>query len=349
MNPAKLGAAASALALAAAIPPAQAEPVAAKPVAVTVDNFARAESDRYFARSAQRGGVGKLVHVRVLMPIDNQPVVRGNRDTLYSSGVFDLDAGPVTLVMPDAGSRYMSMSIYNEDHHVVGLHNGAGTYTVTREAAGTRYVLIGIRTLVDPASPDDFRAAHALQDAIRTSQPGGPGSFIVPAWDKSSQDALRTALITLGDTVPDSRRMFGAAGQVDPVRHLVGSAIAWGGLPEREAMYLIVKPERNDGKTAYRLDVGQVPVDGFWSISVYNATGYYEPNAQGAYTINSLTAKRGRDGNVSIRFGDCAADAAKAGNCLPIVPGWNYMVRFYLPHKEILDGTWTFPQALPLS
>lgn len=334
-----------ALSLGAALS-AHADSPSAAAAAVTVENFPRAESDRYFQRSIQRAGVGKLAHVRVLMPVENQPVVRGNRDTLYSSGVFDLDAGPVTVVMPDAGKRYMSMFVVNEDHHVVAVHDGAGSYTLTHARAGTRYALIGIRTLVNPTLPGDFDQAHALQDAIRVSQPGGPGRFEVPAWDKASQDAMRSALITLGDTVSDSRRMFGMAGEVDPVRHLVGSAIAWGGLPEQEALYLIVKPRHNDGKTAYRLDVPKVPVKGFWSISVYNAAGYFEPNAQGAYTINSLTAQPGPDGAVSVRFGDCGVGVP---NCLPITQGWNYMVRFYLPQKPILDGSWKFPQAQPVS
>ncbi|MDM0015806.1 DUF1214 domain-containing protein [Variovorax sp. J22P168] len=35
-----------------------------------------------------------------------------------------------------------------------------------------------------------------------------------------------------------------------------------------------------------------VPVDGFWSLSVYNAAGYYEKNAANAYSLNNLTAKR---------------------------------------------------------
>jgi hypothetical protein len=26
-------------------------------------------------------------------------------------------------------------------------------------------------------------------------------------------------------------------------------------------------------------------------------------------------------------------------------PGWNYIVRLYQPRKEILDGTWKFPEA----
>ena len=34
-------------------------------------------------------------------------------------------------------------------------------------------------------------------------------------------------------------------------------------------------------------------------------------------------------------------------NHLPIAESWNYMVRFYQPRKEILDGTWTFPEVKP--
>src|SRR5207245_10380541 len=35
----------------------------------------------------------------------------------------------------------------------------------------------------------------------------------------------------------------------------------------------------------------------------------------------------------------------KIDNCLPTMPGWNYMVRLYRPRAEILNGTWTFPEA----
>ena len=76
------------------------------PIPVTPDNFERAESDGYFAATAQQaGGVGKLHHNRDLMPVEKQTVVRPNRDTLYSGGIFDLDAGPVTVTMPD-GTEY---------------------------------------------------------------------------------------------------------------------------------------------------------------------------------------------------------------------------------------------------
>ena len=139
--------------------------------------------------------------------------------------------------------------------------------------------------------------------------------------------------------------MFGAKDEVDPVRHLIGTAMAWGGNPDKDAIYLNVTPARNDGTTVYRLTVNDVPVDAFWSISVYNAQGYFEPNQYDAYTLNSVTAKKRKDGSVTVQFGGCDG---KVDNCLPITPGWNYVVRLYRPHTEILSGEWTFPEAAPM-
>ncbi|WP_249159728.1 DUF1254 domain-containing protein [Bradyrhizobium tropiciagri] len=61
-------------------------------VTVTPDNFVRAETDLYFSASAKKGGFGKYEHKREALT-----VIRTNRDTFYSSAVFDLDADPVTL------------------------------------------------------------------------------------------------------------------------------------------------------------------------------------------------------------------------------------------------------------
>ncbi|CCM78261.1 DUF1254 domain-containing protein [Rhizobium mesoamericanum] len=72
------------------------------PTPVTVDNFVRAESDTYIGSLAkQAGGLGKLVHHREPTPVEDHSVIRLNRDTLYSYGIFDLDAGPVTFTLPD--------------------------------------------------------------------------------------------------------------------------------------------------------------------------------------------------------------------------------------------------------
>jgi hypothetical protein len=290
------------------------------------------------------GGLGRFDKHRELMPIEKQEVVRPNRDTLYSSAVFDLDAGPVTITLPDAGKRFMSLMAVNEDQYAPAVAYGAGTYTFTKKQVGTRYALLATRILVDPNDPKDLEKVHALQDAVKTSQPG-TGRFDVPNWDQASQKRVREALVALGETLPDSRHAFGTKEEVDPVRHLIATAIGWGGNPDKDAIYLNVTPGKNDGATVYTLNVRDVPVDGFWSVSVYNAKGYFEPNQYNAYTLNNITAKRSPDGSIAIQLGGCDG---KIPNCLPTVPGWNYLVRLYRPRPEILNGRWTFPEATPL-
>lgn len=88
-------------------------------------------------------------------------------------------------------------------------------------------------------------------------------------------------------------------------------------------MYLNVTPSKNDGTTIYKLKVKDVPVDGFWSITVYNAEGYFQPNKLNAYSINNITAKKSEDGSVAIQFGGCDGTTP---NCLPITKGWIYTV-----------------------
>jgi hypothetical protein len=321
----------------------QAQSRAGNAVPVTPDNFIRAETDRYFGKMVKDGSFGKFTHNRELTSIDKQLVVRSNRDTLSSTAVFDLDASPVTITLPNAGKDFMSMQVIDEDMYTPQVIYNAGSYTFTREQVGTRYVLLGVRILVDPTNPDDVKRVHNLQDAIKVSQQS-PGGFEVTNWDPASQKKVRDALLVLASSLPDTRRMFGTKDRVDPVRRLIGAASVWGGNPEKDAMYLNVTPSKNDDTTVYKLNVKDVPVDGFWSISVYNAEGYYQANELNAYSINNITAKKSKDGSVTIQFGGCDGTIP---NCLPIMKGWNYMVRLYRPRAEILNGKWQFPEAQP--
>jgi len=309
-------------------------------IPVTADNFNRAETDMYFGTIVKDRGVASLRHSRQLALFDS-PIPRPNRDTLYSFAVFDFNAGPVTITLPDAGKRFMSMQVIDEDQYTYAVHYGAGRYTVTREEMGTRYGLLGIRILVNPQDPRDMKQVHALQDAIRVEQKSS-GNFEVPNFDPISQKKVRDALLVLGTTIHDTKSMFGKRSEVDPVRHLIGSAILWGGLPEKDALYINITPDNNDGAAVYKLNVHDVPVDGFWSITVYNAKGYLEPNQYNAYSLNNITAKKNADGLVAVQFGGCDGTIA---NCLPTMPGWNYMVRLYRPRAEALNGTWKFPEA----
>ena len=146
---------------AAIVRQAHAQSTPGAPIPVTVDNFIRAESDLYLANIAEDGGFGKFNHRREPATIENQTVIRLNRDTLYSAAVFDLDAGPVTITLPDAGKRSMSMQVISENHYVPAVFYGAGSHTLTREQIGARCVAVAIRTLVDPANPKDIGEVHA--------------------------------------------------------------------------------------------------------------------------------------------------------------------------------------------
>ena len=97
----------------------------AAPVPVTVDNFIRAEMDKTFSSV---NSFGKITHLRELVPIDRQPATQPNRDTLYSLGVFDLDAGPVTITLPDPGKRYMSLQVIDEDDYTPLVAYGGGSH-----------------------------------------------------------------------------------------------------------------------------------------------------------------------------------------------------------------------------
>ncbi|MBI5363129.1 MAG: DUF1254 domain-containing protein [Planctomycetes bacterium] len=312
-----------------------------KPVPVNPDNFNRAETDFMFKKKVDDGYFGKIGHVREPVSINNQIVIRMNRDTLYSFGVFDLTQ-PVTIVKPETGKRFQSMLVINEDHYIKQVAYDPGEYVLSRDKIGTRYVQVAFRTLVNPADPQDVKAVHAIQDKIVARQTS-IGRFEIPDWDEATRKRVGDGLKLMGSTLPDSKRMFGDVGDVDPVRHMIGTAAGFGGNPESDAIYLNVNPEKNDGSTPYVLKVKDVPVDGFWSVSVYDADGYFQKNEANAYSFNNLTAKRDADGGVIIHFGG----DPKQSNFIPITKGWNYTTRLYRPRQEILDGSWKFPAAQP--
>ncbi|WP_036964567.1 DUF1214 domain-containing protein [Promicromonospora kroppenstedtii] len=307
---------------------------------VDVDTFTRAESDRMFA-DLQRdaGGINRFRHNREPASVDEQTVVRMNRDTLYSFAVVDLAAG-ATLTLPDAGERYLSAMILDNDHFVSDVLHDAGEHQLDADRVGSRYALVAVRTLVDPDDAADAAAVAAVQDAV-TLTAASAEPFVPPEWDPASLDATRDALLALAAGLRGFDRMFGSREQVDPVRHLIGTAAGWGGLPTTEAAYVGVSPSAAPGR--YALTMRDVPVDAFWSVSVYDAKGFFVPNPQGRYSVNSVTAVRDGDGAVTVRFAP-ADDFGDEPNTIPVPEGWNFLVRLYRPRPEVLDGAWIVPE-----
>jgi hypothetical protein len=305
---------------------------------VDMENFVRAESNRMFAGlQAQAGGVNQWGHLRALTPLDEQTVIRMNRDTLYSFAIVNISEG-ATVTIPDSGERYLSVMVVNQDHFINRIFHEAGTYDVTVEEFDTPYVLLAARVLVDGSDPDDIKGVNEIQDGFSlTAQSNEP--FVLPDYDQASFDSTRQALLDeAGSSVSTTHRMFGTKDEVDPSIHRVGAAAGWGGLPEYEAFYLLEDPKLPVG--TYRITAKDVPVDAFWSVSVYDAKGFFQENDLGVYSINNLSAVKDEDGSVTVNLGGNGDQP----NSVPLPEGWNYTVRMYRPRPEILDGTWTFPR-----
>ena len=214
---------------------------------VTTENFVRAETNRMFVGlQAQAGGVNVWKHHREPVTLDEQTVIRTNRDTLYSMTVANISDG-ATLTVPDAGDRYMTVMVVNQDHYINRVFAEPGEYELTTDEFDTPYVLLAARVLVDPSDPDDVAQANKIQDGLSLTA-GASEPLELPDYDEESFTAVRTSVLAeASQGVHGTHGMFGKKEDVDPHAHLLGTASGWGGLPEQEAYY-----ESRDAGTARR-------------------------------------------------------------------------------------------------
>jgi hypothetical protein len=310
---------------------------------VNVDNFRAAETARIFDETiAMTGTVNQWFHFRGPTSVDAQYVIRMNRDTLYSANIVDISRG-ATVTLPDAGDRYMTLMVVNAEHYINGVFSEPGTYELSAEEHGSPYVGLAARTFVDSSDPDDVAAVNRLQDALMvTANSATP--YTHPDYDEDALAAARDALLLLSEAIPNTDHMFGKKSDVDPTRHLIGTAMGWGGLPESEAYYYIETEPQPAGK--YTFTLRDVPVDAFWSVTVYNRDGYLEPNPYDSHNKNSVTAATDPDGSITLNL---SPDDEGLTNYLYVMDGWNYALRLYKPHQSVIDRTWTPPTPQPVA
>ncbi len=264
---------------------------------VNVDNFVRAETARMFdGILAQAGEVNAWLHMREPAPLDRQSVIRMNRDTLYSAAVVDISAGAVVEI-PDVGDRYLSVQMTNEDHLVNRVLREPGRHEVTVEEYGSRFVNPSVRIFVDPDDPADVAAVNAVQDGL-VIEAGSAGPYTHPDYDTASLDHTRGFCCSCWRAC---RTPAGSSGR--PARS-IRCVICSGPRPLGVVCPSPRRTTRSSPRRArsghYRIVLRDVPVDGFWSISVYNRDGYFEANPAGRYSFNGVTAAADDDGAVTI-------------------------------------------------
>lgn len=311
-----------------------------KKIDVNLDNLRTVEShlqlDRY---QKVAGGVNRWLHLREPTDVDKQTTIAMNMDTLYSFAIVDLHKS-ATLTIPENNGRYISVEVIDEDHYTPEVFIKPGKYTLSKKEVGTRYVELVVRIFMDPNISEDLAAAHALQDGFKL-EAGSSEPFVLPDYDMERYQALFKIVQQLVNFAGrDTIGSMGKRGEVDSLKHTVATIAGWGLLPPENAMYQAVQLNLSTAKN-YKIEVpADVPVGAFWSIAMYNASGFFQKNDLQAYSLNSVTGKPNADDSFTIHLGGC--DDGRA-NCLPLAgDGFYYQWRMYEPGEAILRREFSF-------
>jgi hypothetical protein len=109
------------------------------------------------------------------------------------------------------------------------------------------------------------------------------------------------------------------------------------------------KPYDGTNKYVMHFEKGQMPpVDGFWSLTMYDAEYFFVPNKLNRYTLSSRNQfKANADGSVDLYIQNESPGKDKVANWLPAPKGkFILMMRLYWPKEtppSLLDGTWKIP------
>lgn len=298
---------------------------------VNNENYPFVETHRQMAITQKNaGGVNKFDHKRAVPSVEKQPVIRMNRDTLYSMAIVDTTKGAY-ITLPDTGDRYISLMYLDENHRVYDMVYSPGKHKIPSHS-DHMYALVRIG--VKSGDAKDLAEIHKLQDQIKlqanSSTPFEAVSFDKPSYEKTHHGILKDFAES---GLLDTEKMFGTEDYVDPDKYLMGTAIGWGGATWKDNIYQFSKFFNGfEGRSTTFEDPKNE--GGFWSITVYNKEGFMFDKVA---NINSETAVKNADGTYTVHFG-CEGEV----NNIPIknsTGSWNAAMRHYTPSKAVFDGS----------
>lgn len=307
---------------------------------VTQENYCRAETERTFANGLKlSGGMNRWMHFRNLTPLDQQTVVRMNKDTLYSTAVVNTSQGATLTVPPMPEGRYFSVLMVDNDHYAPGVIYESGTHELPQD---TKYLCLIVRIhLHNPDDPADIALVNQLQDQfVITAASADP--FPEPNWDKKSREELTkqfNAEFATYDKFPDD--WMGPRGQVNEQTRHLACAGGWGLFPNKDAIYINYNGKLPADR-CHRATYTVPDNTGFWSITVYGADGYIKSTNS---VLNQFNATFNDDGTFTVYFGS-QEDCGNVPNRLDVTEGWNFLMRVYRPNESVLNGSYKLPDAV---
>jgi hypothetical protein len=317
-------------------------PAQAKTI-VTPETFARADVDLTLSNVVKEVGSNKFRHDRSLIPLDKQPAVTMNRDTIYSLGVFYVPKGTTITLPKSKDGRYQSAMIMQNDHYIDQVFYGAGVHEIK---SATEFVGIAIRTQVDAANPDDVKYVNSLQDKIVVKLPKGAKAkpFVPGDWDMASLDALRAKYQEEAKALPNLNATSGARGTIDPAMQRLGVAVALGLLPPQDAVY-IYRDYGLKGDKCYAATYQKPPFGdkGFFSFTMYGSDKYLHDEQS---NLNNRVLKYNPDGSFTMHYGPAKACGTVANRLNTPGDNWYLGMRIYRPGQSVIDGKYVMPDPV---
>lgn len=311
--------------------------------------------------------------VAVMDMFTNNNVVLGTRTIGGEGGTFTLvgpgqasgGPNPVRIATPHAwlliriltdGGEDLAVARKVQDGFVVKGPPGAPVATyANREAKPADYFATARALLASEPPP-----ATDLKILRRTAAFLGTGPFDEAAAAAGAEQARMVTIFAKGrQTFVNGwsypRANLGDYGQ-DYLYRAIVALQGLGALPVAEAMYMKAAGDDGTGNFTgdglYRLTLpAQLPLDGFWSLSMYEATAdgqfFFTDNPIKRYTIGDRTPglARNADGSLDLWIGRSDPGGDKSANWLPAPKAGPFALylRAYLPRAELLGGAFRFP------
>ena len=287
------------------------------------------------------GGVNQFAHFRRPVPLDEQTVVRMNRDVIYSVVIVDTSGGATITMPPAPDGRYMSMHLIDNDHYDLGAFNNPGPHALP-EGVGHIAAIFRIQVF-DPNDEAEIDVLNAWQDDLKL-EAGSNQPFVPEVWDTASLDLIRDVLEIPCREFPNFELGMMPRGEAAAGQRLCAASAGWGLLPASQATYFSYPAGHPIAEC--RTAIFEVPKNGaFWSIQVYGATGFIESENS---NLNSRWATLNDDGTFTAFFGSPEL-CGEVPNRVDVTEGWNFMFRVYLPDPEtVLGGRYTLPETVPV-
>lgn len=297
----------------------------AEPTIVTEKNFPQAYTNLRFAAIIEKAG-GVNTFLKMPVPSSDpseQFVVRMNRDTDYSTSVFDVSSREVYITIPET-DEYVTIQIIDENHETQRMIYGPGRYNIT---AKTDFAFVIVRTL-----------DADLRDNLVVEAPE-PQEFIIQDWEKASLEEIEAkGNADFSDGYHQATAYSNVESGQTPYMNYVGAAGGWGGAMVLDNIYQTSPYFAADG--CYETTFVDPEAEFFWSATVYNADGYMFNNV--ANISSEMEPEQNADGSFTLRFG-CDGKP----NNIPTVEGnstgrFNVLMRHYGPSQMVSDGEYGY-------